>query len=461
MATETVDPADEPGVASEGDVRTAVLIVHGLGEKRPMDVLDAFAKTALSPRGTEGEQRWDYYSQPPVLTDSYEARRYIARPPGGTETEIYEYHWPYLMTASRYAGAMAMTMRLLFRRPSNVPDPLFGIWRVVWSVFLAILLSIPALFVVGYLLDTDVPHWIVGLIFSAVVLMFWFGLFRMVGALLVNRATKPFVEVVRYLDPTPDSYAARRATRAGLVDLLRDLHDGRYSRIVVVGHSVGAFISYDALMSFWAETHASHAAEEAADGLMADGAVDEFQDRQFALWQDLRQQGNPWRITDFITIGSPMALADLLLTRPGLFSGFKRSDPAHRREMFDELVARGALVRCPPRSETLPVGSTEQCPASYRSRDDEVLGSQSVFAPTRWTNIWFPVVRGKLPGDWFGGPLRPLFGPGIRDIAALGNTPERLQRGSAHSEYFRHPEKADDGDVAWQLRKILALQTII
>jgi hypothetical protein len=67
------------------------------------------------------------------------------------------------------------------------------------------------------------------------------------------------------------------------------------------------------------------------------------------------------------------------------------------------------------------------------------------------------VPRGELHGDWFGGALRPLFGPGIRDIAVQGNKPERFKRGSAHTEYFRHPEKDDEGDMAWHLRKTLAL----
>jgi pimeloyl-ACP methyl ester carboxylesterase len=289
-------------------------------------------------------------------------------------------------------------------------------------VFLTIVLTIPALFVLGYILDTDVPHWIVGLIFSAVVLVFWFGLFRMLGKLLVNRVTRSFVDVVRYLDTSPESYAARRAIRGGLVDLLQALHDGRYSRIVVVAHSLGAYIAYDAVMSLWADTHTLHAAppsdphtplpvrlaalgavEDAADRLTANGGtesgVDEFQDLQFALWQDLRWQGNPWRITDFITVGTPMALADILVTRPGMFSGFKKSDRTDRREVLDQLVRRGALVRCPPRSETLAVESTGPVPASFRWRRSgarEVLGSQSPFAVTRWTNIWFPVIRGQM-----------------------------------------------------------------
>jgi hypothetical protein len=489
MAAEGTAP--QPDETSPNMVRTAVVVVHGVGEQRPMETLDGFVKTALQPRIDNGEQKWDYYySRPADVTGSYEARRYIAprRPDvttpetGSTErvqgqTEIYEYHWSYLMTGNRFADAMPTTLRLLLRRPSNVPDALFGLWRVVWIVILAILLAIPALFVAGYLLNTDVPGWIIGLLISAVILVFWFGLYRVAAKALVNKVTTPLVGVARYLDTSPDSYAARRAIRGGLVDLLRALHDGRYSRIVVVAHSLGAFISYDALTSLWAETHDLHAEsapseptlhtldrlEEAADQLLAqpaaDGRLDAFQDLQFALWQDLRLQGNPWRITDLVTVGTPMALADLLFTRPALFGGFKKSDRRRRSELFDGLVRRGALVLCPPRSEAAPVESDAHQPVDYRSSEPGALGSQSLFAVTRWTNLWFPVVRGELRGDWFGGALRPLFGPGIRDIEVLGNKPERFKRGSAHTEYFAHPDKRDDGDAARHLRAALALQT--
>jgi hypothetical protein len=383
-------------MAAETAGPTAVVIVHGLGEKRAMETLDDFAKTALHPHRAEGEKpekKWDYHPLPAVITDSYEARRFTS-----AQADIYEYHWPYLMTANKYAGAMPMALRLFLRRPSNVPDALLGIWRRVWTVVVAILLAIPALFVTGYALNTDVPVWIIGLITSAVVLVFWFGLYRMAAKALVNSTTTSLVDVARYLDPSPSSYAARRAIRGGLVDLLRALHDGQYARIVVVAHGVGTYISYDALTVLGAE-------------------------------MQLHRQENRWHITDFVTVGAPMALADLLVTRPPLFSGFKKSDGAMRRELFDGLVRRGALV----------------------------LGSHSPFVVTRWTNLWFPVTRGSLHGDWFGGAVSPLFGGDIRDIAVEGNQPERFKRGSAHNEYFRHPEKDDEGDLAWHLRETLAL----
>jgi hypothetical protein len=374
-------------MAAEAAGRTAVVLVHGMGEQRPMETFDGFIRTALPPH----DGTWDYHPRPAEITDSYEARRYTA-----PQSEFFEYHWPFLMTAGKYAGVAPTALRLFLRRPANVPDALLGVWRLVWISVLAAVMVIPVLFVAGHALNSDVPVWIIGLVTSAVVLIFWFGLYRVLPKALVNKRTMPLVDSARYLDPSPYSYAARRAVRGGLVDLLGRVHDGDYTRIVVVAHGVGAYIAYDALASFWAKKR--------------------------------------WRITDFVTVGAPLALADLLLTRPSLSSGFKTSDGTRRRELFDGLLQRGVLVDCPPRSD-----------------------SGSPFAVTRWTNLWFPVARGSRRGDWFAGALGPLFGTGIRDIAVTGNQPERLKRGSAHAEYFSHPDRGEEGDVAWHLRRTLGL----
>jgi hypothetical protein len=228
------------------------------------------------------------------------------------------------------------------------------------------------------------------------VLIFWFGLYRMMARALVNKKTTPLVDSARYLDPTPYSYVGRRAIRTGLVNLLDDLHEGEYQRVVVVAHGVGAYIAYDALMVFSA--------------------------RKLS------------RITDFITIGAPLSIADLLMTQPSLSSGLRTTDGAYRRELFRALVRRGVVVECP--ADAAP---------------------ESLFAVTRWTNLWFPVTRGSRRGDWFGGDLERLFGSGVHDVAVTGNEPERLKRGSAHTEYFSRPDKGEEGDVAWHLRRTLAL----
>ena len=87
-------------MSTDDTVRTAVVFVHGLLERRPMDVLDSFAKVALTP----SDGRWEYYPQPLEDTDSYEARRYTAP---SEAAELFEYDWSFLMTSSRYAGFAA------------------------------------------------------------------------------------------------------------------------------------------------------------------------------------------------------------------------------------------------------------------------------------------------------------------------------------------------------------------
>ncbi|MFN8033681.1 MAG: hypothetical protein U0Q47_10335 [Mycobacterium sp.] len=416
-------------MSTNSAVRTAVVFVHGLLERRPMDTFDTFARTVLAPDV-------DYHAQPLEITDSYEARRYLAPSVGA---ELFEYDWSFLMTSSRYAGFVPALARVFLRRPRHVPDQLFGIWRLAWIAFAAPVALLAALIVVGgFLLHTGVAGWIVGVVSSVVVLTVGIGVLRTAPRVLTRTfLTTGFVNVARYLDPAPESHAARRAIRGGLVDLLSTLHQGRFARIVVVGHGIGGYIAYDALSTLWAELFELRS-ETSDTGEPAENleAAADFQAAQFARWQDLRRQGNPWRTTDFVTVGTPMALADLFVARPPIAAGLARSDSRH--DLFDRLIGRGVVVTCPPGSE-------------------EALDGLSPFAVTRWTNIWFPVRRGSIRGDWFGGVLRPLFGPGIREIAVTGNRPERLRPGTAQTKYFTHPERDAEGDVAFHLREALAL----
>lgn len=446
---------------TDAPIRTAIVFVHGLPqERRPLDTLDAFTKAALGPDAA-------VHPRPIEATDSYEARRYVTAEPRCVE--VLEYEWQFHQSARRYAGLVPMVLRVLLRRPRNVPDPLFGVWRAVWLTLLTpVVLALCLLTVGGYFLSTGVPAWIVGLVSSVLVLAIGLGAFRTVSVALTRSfVTAGFVDVARYLDPLPQSYAARRAIRGGLVDLLHGLHQGSFARVIVVAHGLGAYIAYDALLSLWAETHELHATpntglaglaalEDGARELRPDGDVDAFQTLQHSLWQDLRLQGNPWRITDFVTVGTPMALADLFVARPGVVSGLSTSDPDDRAALFDLLVRRGVVMRCPPRSEAQPVDGPERGDVSFAHRDRDVLGSQAPFAVTRWTNLWFPTERGSLRGDWFGGALRPLYGSGIRDIPILDDRPEGLRRGVAHLRYFTRP----DAVFARELRAVLSLDAV-
>jgi hypothetical protein len=85
-----------------------------------------------------------------------------------------------------------------------------------------------------------------------------------------------------------------------------------------------------------------------------------------------------------------------------------------------------------------------------------VLTPGTPFAVVRWTNLWFPTDWGTF-GDWFGGPLQPLFGPGIRDVQIKGNRPGRRAPDIAHSRYFAFVDSDEGNGAAKLIRGALSL----
>jgi hypothetical protein len=177
--TEPEVPEDEQLVAAQADdfdgqpqkpddrVRNAVIIVHGMGQQRPLDTLKAFVRTALPPLG--GGWRY-YYSRPATVTKSYEARRYIARPlvgePAQPQTEIFEYHWSYMMTGNRLGDLFPSTARLLLRWVGHVPPQLLGIWIAAWCVLLLVIVLV----VIGFFVAHVLPGWLTAVLSGTVVL---------------------------------------------------------------------------------------------------------------------------------------------------------------------------------------------------------------------------------------------------------------------------------------------------
>ena len=238
---------------TDATIRTAVVFVHGLPhERRPLDTLDAFAKAALGPDAV-------IHPRPVEITDSLRSAPLRHRRTGrGRGLRVRLALPPVCQPLRRTRSDGPATAAA---SAGNVPGPLFGVWRTVWLVLLApIVLALCLLTIGGYFLGAGVPAWIVGLISSALVLAIGLGAFRTVSlALTRSFVTAGFVDVARYLDPLPQSYAAPSGDPGRLVDLLYVLQQGRFARVVVVGHGLGAYIAYDALIALWAETHAVHA----------------------------------------------------------------------------------------------------------------------------------------------------------------------------------------------------------
>lgn len=446
--------------------RQAVVIIHGMGEQVPLDTLARFTDAALEP-GADG--RRFFYSRPESVTGSFESRRFLAPRTVSEEwsrpqTEFFEYHWSDRMTGNRLDDLWPTFRRMLLCLPRRVPVGLRGVWAVAWALILwlgwavgwgpladiwrqgkepveslvaALVSSAVASAVLSYVLSRVLPHWL----------------------------TTNFVDVVRYLDTSPRSYGVRRDIRKGLVEMLLALHarDARgkqhYDRVVIVAHSLGAYIGYDAIAYLWGLTSAKTSAhgdvdlaglseveDEAAQLERGFGDAERYQLAQGRLFEGLRSTGNPWLITDFVTVGTPMYFADRLIRGKGALA-------------FERRKERHELPMCPPLVEEQGDGRRkDRTRYSWRKRGSrrQVLQQGAPFAVVRWTNLFFPTRLGFF-GDWFGGRLAPLFGDGIRDIEVRGNTPRRWIPAWAHSLYFHFPDDTRPDSVTTALRHALRL----
>lgn len=465
--------AGSGGEKRQKKVRQAVVIVHGMGEQRPLDALTQFVKAALPPRPAPPQDeppKPPFYSRPDLMTESYESRVFLAPPVEATDgsiertqTEFYEYHWAHLMQGNRLDD-MWPTFKRMMLQPWRVPAGL----KVVWVLFWGLLVGAGVVLWRadwGYAQTDDVVRTIIETVVG--VGLGGFVLTYVITRLLPRFLTTSFVDVVRYLDTSPRSYGVRRDIRKGMVDLLVNLHgkrdmdgESRYQRIVVVAHSLGAFIAYDGITFLWTrmntdKTNRTSAApaglrevEEEASALVNAEAPEagRFQQAQRDLWLGLRAQGNPWLITDFVTLGTPMYFADRLYTK-------NRAD-------FDGRVKRWELPTCPPQAEGgKSYNNLFKQPLwfSFVYANNRSLYHGAPFAVIRWTNMWFPARWGFF-GDWFGERLAPLFGKGIRDVPLMENTKmkwflrSRFTPGYAHALYLKFPEDDTPGSVTRMLR---------
>lgn len=407
---------------SSSRVRQAVVFIHGIGEQRPMSTVRGFVDAVLD--AEQGERR-PLWSKPDRMSESFELRRLEAQ---GTRrrptTDFYEYYWAYLMEGTKLAHVWPWLRAILLRRPSTVPRRLQLVWVISWLLAIAA----ATVFVVSWV-SSGQP---IGTRGS------WTSL-ALAGALALVQgfAVNSLGDAARYLSPLPSNIAVRQKIRSNGIDLLRRLHEsGRYDRIVVVGHSLGAVIGYDMLTHLWTEHNArlSHPDRpsqgalneldtlgKSLSGTSSDAELQRFREQQRALWKEQRALSSPWLVTDFVTLGSPLAYATILLATD-------KADLQRRQAERD-------LPTCPPIRDDGHYSYVVDYEYNGQPRSIRILHHAAVFAPTRWTNIFFPVKIGLL-GDLVGGPARPIFGPGILDIPVTDGT-TRLLPLLPHTYYWR------------------------
>jgi len=457
--------------------RQAVIVIHGIGEQRPMGTLRNLAATLV------GERQM---SRPDRAGGLWEIRRLraVMDPPRDEEgdfieTDFYELYWAHLVRDTHWLSVLRWVWHLCWQRV--LPDHAQGgrlrrLRAVIVGLVIAVLVVI--------LYTPEITGWVKGgldggalwlkgqcpvlcapladIATRAVSLALAAG----IPLLLAWWLTRSFLvdilgDAARYLSPEPANVEARQKVIASGMALLKELHSQEnLKRIVVVGHSLGSIIGYDLLSTFFADQAQQLLVQKRElNGLVAqaeallradprrkpDGvprapsvpddtwlappyrqALADFQAaqdrcfkafRSFATEERKQPEGGRWLISDFVTCGSPLSYMDFLRRR--------------NRDDHERALARGDAASCPPEPllDRDPRTPVSQGPGyTYENRADGYfrLHQAAPFALCRWTNLYYP-------GDIAGGPLRDLFGIGITDLRLV-------------------PEEAADGKALWSRR---------
>ncbi|WP_292523396.1 hypothetical protein [Mesorhizobium sp.] len=432
--TKTSSPATAslpaPGKASR-KLSQAVVIVHGMGEQRPMDTLRGFVQAVWSydrarapfyahvadPANPGGEKINRSWITPDSRTNSHELRR-ITTPydVDGRRTDFYELYWADITQGTTRGRLAAWVTNLLWRKPADIPRDARGLYVVT---LLAVIAVLGAAFVLATSAMQGHISWTTGMLVTILAsFVVW----------SVDRFGLPyFGDVAAYVRAEAATVEKRALVRdRGLTLLRRLMMDDGYDRIVLVSHSLGSIIAYDLLQILWADFRPRklEAARDKAR-LKAIRAIDKatlksddsawpdklddfagFRRAQWELYRQLRASDAdhplPWKISDFVTLGSPLTHSEFLVT--------------HNLAEFRRGIAERLFSACPPIADTAAGGTVLYQEGRGRSgKPQRAVHHGAVFAATRWTNI-FDRGNGWLTGDPISGPMAENFGPGVENI---------------------------------------------
>lgn len=425
-------------------MKQAIVLIHGIGEQIPMDTLRGFVNAVWT---TDAQARRPYvpatvWSKPDNVSRNFELRRLTtAENRDGKRTDFFEFYWAHLLEGTTLSQVGAWLEGLMLRWPGRVPQQLRGIWWALWLL--------TGVIAAGWCYHYAVAQppgwfkWVWGLGHMAWAAVAWFLIYYAGDA-------------ARYLHVAPENVEKRRAIREAGLQLLQSLHDcGKYDRIVVVGHSLGTVIGYDIISHLWTRYNerfqiepgsACHQTlrelEEAARQLEKHpDTLAAYQAAQTEFFIALRKSARPWLISDFVTLGSPLAHGTVLLART----------PEEFRQKKDERE----FPTCPPTFEEITVDGVKEKRFSYKPGADWLPHHAAAFAPTRWTNLYFPA-RWTIRGDVIGGPVQPALGNGVRDVMVHTD----IWGGCLnHSDYWEFPHRRSDSppEHIMALRAALAL----
>ncbi len=411
--------------------RQAIVIIHGIGEQRPMKTLRSFVDAILKIENRSSGVSW---SKPDTVSEGFEHHRFTL--PGTRTrpiTDVYELYWAHLFEQSNPSTFTAWAGRLLLRPMPKLPRRFQIISLSLWIAL--VILGGGGFF---WLWNTQLADHrdaliaAVPIIGGAYTLIIWLANSFFLGTIS---------DAARYLDANPRNVEARNNVRTLGVNFLDKLHksERNYDRIVVCGHSLGTVIGYDILQRLWYKMHETFEKVDRPDQEILKQMSKQAEAMngpaaralQRDLWLEQQDMGSKWLVTDFVTMGSPLAHADVLM--------------ADSDEEFEEGKVNGEFPTCPPvvdpNTKLIGFKRDYEIPGGQR-RTCYLLRHNAMFAVTRWTNIHFRTRLG-LFGDPIGGSVSRVLGGGVQDYEVKTTGFKRL---FAHLRYWHVERIAGDAD---------------
>lgn len=435
--------------------KQAVVVIHGIGNQLPMATTRELVENLKDDNDI-------LYSSPDREANFFETRRLSL---SGKNTDFYEYYWANLVVEPSNSDLMEWLRKLLFvKKPSARVKKLITILRIVILALSGLLLYLIGRDVYKSYLLGGLSAWNSGTFTVVAFLMFKFILPR------VNfKVSRTVGDAVKYLTPSPQNIDSRYKIRQKGVSLLKKLHEKKdkhgnplYSRIVIVGHSLGSVVGYDIITNLWHDYLYDYAPEKAPvlqpildqmTELLSDYhqnkgvqtfPQEKYMDLQNKLYDEIKSLQNPWLISDFITVGSPLCHGAYIMAKD--YAEFDR------RTNYRELPLNPPKIEVKRQANTI-VKDYEHAisyPETVKDQSGkdvnmQIINHSSQFAFIRWNNLYFS-------NDFVGGDVNFYFGEGTKNqrFVPKGSFVKKYLPVYSHTHYW-DSKQTDTLDVLKKL----------
>lgn len=349
--------------AHEEQQTVAVVVVHGIGNQLPMDTVRALVDNVFGDKSGLTNPA-TVYSRLDRDADFLDLRRLmLTKTNDHPRADFYELYWQPTFGSGSAGAVLGWVWRLMRREPiGRQMRQVVDTARIALGVLLLAFLGATAAAITFGPEDGWTSYVVPVLPGLATV--------AVLPKLLVrNLLSTVIADASRWFAPGPADIEGRDKVRQLGLNLIKELHrpgdDGkpRYGRILVIGHSLGAVVAYDAIRLAFDELRDPENHIDASAGptdqrqpqawkfvtatpgtppVPGTPPLDPvggqaYHQLQSELHTEQRSLGVSWRVTDFITVGTPLTHARDLL--------------ASKHVVFERRMEENEFPGCPPRGE--------------------------------------------------------------------------------------------------------------